>query len=69
MLREYILISKKERNIFLRQDGGRKQISSLEYVSDVGKSLNAFLIVKNIYLKEDYFVTVSEITIHTSTKG
>jgi DDE superfamily endonuclease len=69
MLREYILVPKEERNAFLRQDGGREWVSSLECVSGVGKALSTFLIVKGTHLREDYFDRASEITIHTSTKG
>jgi hypothetical protein len=59
----------EERHAFIRQDGGREWVFSLEYVSPVGKSLKTFLIVKGTYLKEDYFDSASEITIHTSNKG
>jgi DDE superfamily endonuclease len=67
--REHILVPKEEKKAFIRQDGKREWVSSLECVSAGGDSIKTFLIVKATYIKEDYFNSGLDITIHTSPKG
>jgi hypothetical protein len=69
MTREFILIPKEERNAFIRQDGKREWVSSLESISAAGKFISTFLIIKACHLREDFFKCDSEMTIHTSVKG
>jgi hypothetical protein len=70
MNRECILVPKEEKNAFISQDGKREWASSLECVSADGSSIDAFVIVKGIHMREDLFDhTTPHMTIVTSDKG